>query len=85
MPASFLLARALAALRRLRSSLRVKLLNTSQTGVELDLELPTLRWQHHFERVTAALSRRARVVVVLDELDRRLPAVTLSVLSLGRV
>lgn len=83
-PASFLLAQQLAALRRLRSSLRVKLLNTSQTGVELDLELPTLRWQHHFERVTAALSRRARVVVVLDELDRAVPSVTQAALTLAR-
>ena len=83
-PASFLFARWIAALRGLRSSIELRL-RESKAGIEFDFDIPGLRWQSHFERVTARMVRSGRsTVIVLDEIDRATPAVTQAALTLAR-
>jgi hypothetical protein len=82
-PVNFLFARQLALLHRFSSTLRLKLIG-SDASIELDLKLPALRWQRQFEQATARMAGEARTVIVLDELDRAVPAVTQSALTLAR-
>ena len=83
-PASFLLARWIAALREARSNLELGL-KESKARIELKFDVPGIQWQTHFERATARWARRGgSTVVVLDELDRAAPAVTQATLTLAR-
>jgi hypothetical protein len=84
MPASLLFARWTAALRGLRSRIELRLFET-KADVELDLNIPGIRWQSHFEQATARIAKRRRVtVIVLDEVDRATPTVTQAALTLAR-
>jgi KAP-like P-loop domain-containing protein len=83
-PASFFFARWIAAIHGLRSSIELRL-RESKAGFELDLDIPGLRWQSHFERATARMVRAGRsTVIVLDEIDRATPAVAQAALTLAR-
>jgi hypothetical protein len=83
-PVTFCFARWIAAARGLRSSLELRL-RQSKVGLQVDLEIPGLRWQSHFERATARMTRAGRsTVVVLDEIDRATPPVTQAALTLAR-
>jgi hypothetical protein len=83
-PASFLFARWIAAVRVLRSRFELRV-RDSKAGLELDFDIPGLRWQSHFERATARMVRAGRnTVVVLDEIDRSTPLVAQAALTLAR-
>jgi hypothetical protein len=83
-PASFLLARWISALREATSNLEFGL-KSSKAKLELKLDIPGIRWQTHFERITTRRAwRGGDTVVVLDELDRATPAVTQAALTLAR-
>ncbi len=83
-PASFLIARWIAAVHNLRSSIELKV-RDNKAAFELDLNIPRLRWQSHFERVTSRVTRSGRgTVVVLDEIDRAAPLVAQAALTLAR-
>jgi hypothetical protein len=83
-PATFLLARWIAAVRSAHSSIELRL-RDSKAALELDLSIPRLRWQAHFERATGRVARsRRRTVLVLDEIDRAAPPVAQAALTLAR-
>lgn len=83
-PASFLFARWIAAVRSWSSTLELRV-RQSKVGLHVDLDIPGLRWQSHFERATARMVRAGRsTVIVLDEIDRATPSVTQSALTLAR-
>lgn len=83
-PASFLFARWIAAIRGWTSTLELRV-RQSKVGLRVDLDIPGLRWQSHFERATARMARAGRgTVMVLDEIDRAAPPVTQAALTLAR-
>jgi KAP family P-loop domain len=83
-PATFLFARWIAAVRGWNSTLELRV-RQSKVGLQVDLDIPGLRWQSHFERATARMVRAGRsTVMVLDEIDRATPSVTQAALTLAR-